>query len=61
MRGPTCIVWAKVNLTPFSLKWSGDDRFGDKHGNAFSFPATGCNNMKKMVLRSEWNDYPMVN
>ena len=59
MRGPTCIVWA--NLTPFSLKWSGDDHFGDKHGNAFSFPAIGCNNMKKMVLRSEWNDYPMVN
>ena len=50
-----------VDKPSFRLKWSGDDRFGDKHGDPFSFPATGCNNMEKMVLRGEWNDYPMAN
>ena len=50
-----------VSKPSFRLKWSSDDPFGDKHGNPFSYPATGCNNMKKMVLRGEWNDYPMSN
>jgi hypothetical protein len=50
-----------VTKPSFRLKWSSGDPFGDKHDNPFSYPATGCNNMKKMNLRGEWNDYPMAN
>ena len=50
-----------VTKPSFRLKWSSDDPFSGKHGNPFSYPKTGCNNMKKMTLRGEWNDYPMSN
>ena len=46
----------------FRLKWSSDDPFGAKHDNPFAFPRNmDCNNMRKMVLRAEWNDHPLSN
>ena len=46
----------------FRLKWSADDPFGAKHGVPFNFPQNNrCNNMKKLVLRAEWNDHPLAN
>ena len=46
----------------FRLKFSAADPFGAKHGVPFNFPQNNrCNNMKKLVLRAEWNDHPLAN
>lgn len=46
----------------FRLKFSPDDPFGAKHGVPFSFPRDNhCNNLRKLVLRAEWNDHPLAN
>lgn len=44
---------AAVSKPSFRLKWPSGDPFGAKHANPFSYPKTGCNNMKKMTLRGE--------
>ena len=46
----------------FRIKFSSDDPFGAKHGLPFNFPRSNrCNNMRKFVLRAEWNDHPIAN
>jgi hypothetical protein len=49
--------WKKPSLR---LTFQKADPFHAKHGVPFGFPASNhCNNMRRLVLRGEWNDHPL--
>ena len=46
----------------FRLKFAKADPFAAKHAVPFNFPKSNrCNNLRKLVLRGEWNDHPLAN